>query len=98
MKKILLIKTSSLGDVIHAFPAVTDLKAAGVAARIDWVVEESLVPIVKLHPAVDDVIAVAMRRWRCAWWRRRHALISSRIERPGSDQEDRKSTRLNSSH
>lgn len=70
MKKILLIKTSSLGDVIHAFPAVTDLKSAGCASRIDWVVEESLVPIVKLHPAVDDVIPVAMRRWRRAWWRR----------------------------
>jgi heptosyltransferase-1 len=70
LKKILLIKTSSLGDVIHALPAVTDLKAAGGAARIDWVVEESLVPIVKLHPAVDDIIAVAMRRWRRAWWRR----------------------------
>ncbi len=70
MKKILLIKTSSLGDVIHALPAVTDLKAAGAAARIDWVVEESLVPIVKLHPGVDEVIPVAMRRWRRAWWRR----------------------------
>jgi heptosyltransferase-1 len=69
LKKILLIKTSSLGDVIHALPAVTDLKAAGGAARIDWVVEESLVPIVKLHPAVDDIIPVAMRRWRRAWWR-----------------------------
>src|SRR5215218_11055742 len=69
LKKILLIKTSSLGDVIHAFPAVTDLKSAGSASRIDWVVEESLVPIVKLHPAVDEVIPVAMRRWRRAWWR-----------------------------
>jgi heptosyltransferase-1 len=67
-KKILLIKTSSLGDVIHALPAITDLKASGAAACIDWVVEESLVPVVRLHPGVDGVIAVAMRRWRRAWW------------------------------
>ena len=60
MKKILLIKTSSLGDVIHALPAVTDLKAAGALARIDWVVEESLVSIVKLHPGVDGVIPVVV--------------------------------------
>ena len=70
MKKILLIKTSSLGDVIHALPAVTDLKATGAVARVDWVVEESLVSLVKLHPGVDGVIPVAMRRWRRAWWRR----------------------------
>lgn len=69
LKKILLIKTSSLGDVIHALPAVTDLKAALPRAQIGWVVEESLVPIVRLHPGVDEVIPVAMRRWRRAFWR-----------------------------
>jgi heptosyltransferase-1 len=70
MKKILLIKTSSLGDVIHALPALTDLNAALPATRVDWVVEESLVPIVKLHPGVGEVIPVAMRRWGGAWWGR----------------------------
>ncbi len=69
MKKILLIKTSSLGDVIHALPAVTDLKSALPRAHLGWVVEESLVPIAKLHPGVDEVIPVAMRRWRRAFWR-----------------------------
>jgi heptosyltransferase-1 len=67
-KKILLVKTSSLGDVIHALPAVTDLKIALPDAQVDWVVEESLVPIVRLHAGVDATIAVAMRRWRRAWW------------------------------
>ncbi|MDB5810242.1 MAG: Lipopolysaccharide heptosyltransferase [Betaproteobacteria bacterium] len=70
MKKILLIKTSSLGDVIHALPAVTDLKAVVPDAHIDWVVEESLLPIVRLHPGVSECMPVAMRRWRRAWWRR----------------------------
>jgi heptosyltransferase-1 len=69
-KKILLVKTSSLGDVIHALPAITDLHASPLAARANWVVEESLAAVVKLHPGVDEVIAVAMRRWRSAWWRR----------------------------
>lgn len=69
-RKILLIKTSSLGDVIHTLPAVTDVRSAGLAARLDWVVEESLVEIARLHPAVNDVIPVAIRRWRRGWWRR----------------------------
>ena len=66
---ILLVKTSSLGDVIHALPAITDLKAVHADARLDWVVEGSLMPITRLHPGVNDVIPVAIRRWRRAWWR-----------------------------
>ena len=70
IKKILLVKTSSLGDVIHALPAVTDLKAAGVDAEVDWVIEEPLTAIVRLHPGVSGAIPVAIRRWRRAGWRR----------------------------
>jgi heptosyltransferase-1 len=68
-KSILLVKTSSLGDVIHALPAITDLQAAGVAERIDWVLEEPLMAIARLHPGVSGIIPVAIRRWRRAWWR-----------------------------
>jgi len=68
-KEILLVKTSSLGDVIHALPAVTDMRAAGAATRIDWVVEESLAALPRLHPGVSDVLTVAVRRWRKALWR-----------------------------
>ena len=68
-KSVLLVKTSSLGDVIHALPAITDLKAAGAAARIDWVVEEPLAAIARLHPGVSGIIPVSIRRWRRAWWR-----------------------------
>lgn len=64
---ILFIKTSSLGDVIHHMPAVTDARRHGVG-RIAWLVEEDCVPLVRLHPAVDDVIAVASRRWRREGW------------------------------
>ena len=66
MSKILFIKTSSLGDVIHNMPAVGEAQARVPGARIAWVVEEAYVPLVRLHPAVADVIPVAARRWRKA--------------------------------
>ncbi len=69
-KKILLVKTSSLGDVIHALPAITDLQTVGAAVEIDWVIEEPLATIARLHPGVGDVVPVAIRRWRSALWRR----------------------------
>lgn len=62
--RILLIKTSSLGDVVHNLPVVTDLRTRFPAATIDWVVEESFADIPRLHPGVDQVIPVAVRRWR----------------------------------
>ena len=65
---IILIKTSSLGDVLHNLPVVTDIRKHLPEARIDWVVEESLAALPKLHPDVQSVIPVAMRRWRKSWW------------------------------
>lgn len=62
--RFLLVKTSSLGDVIHNLPVVTDLRAHFPDAAIDWVVEESLADIARLHPGVRRVIPVALRRWR----------------------------------
>ena len=67
-KSILLVKTSSLGDVIHALPAISDFKSIA-AARVDWVVEESLTAVPRLHPGVTHVIPVAIRRWRRALWK-----------------------------
>jgi heptosyltransferase I len=66
MPDILFIKTSSLGDVIHHMPAVTDARRRFPAARFAWVVEEDFAPLVALHPAVGTVIPVASRRWRRA--------------------------------
>src|SRR5215217_2828594 len=66
MSGILFIKTSSLGDVIHHMPAVSDARRHFPQARIGWVVEEAFAPLVRLHPAVDSVIPVASRRWRAA--------------------------------
>lgn len=62
--KILLIKTSSMGDLVHNCPVVTDILAHFPAARIDWVAEEAYQAIPRLHPGVERVIPVAWRRWR----------------------------------
>jgi heptosyltransferase-1 len=64
--RILFVKTSSLGDVIHNGPAVSDAARAFPDAVIDWVVEEPFTEIATLHPAVRRVIPVAIRRWRGA--------------------------------
>jgi heptosyltransferase-1 len=66
MSDILFIKTSSLGDVIHHMPALTEARRALPEARLSWVVEEAFAPLARLHPAVDEVIPVAARRWRGA--------------------------------
>lgn len=74
MPRILLIKMSSLGDVIHNLPVATDIRRHLPDATIDWVVEEQYTPLVAMHPAVDRVIPIALRRWRrsllsAATWR-----------------------------
>jgi heptosyltransferase-1 len=64
MSDILIIKTSSLGDVVHQMPAIVDAMRACPELRITWLVEETFAPLVRLHPSVADIIAVATRRWR----------------------------------
>ncbi|NJD36180.1 MAG: lipopolysaccharide heptosyltransferase I [Betaproteobacteria bacterium] len=62
--RILLVKTSSLGDVIHNLPVVTDLQTQFPGSAIDWVLEEGFADIARLHPGVRNAIPVALRRWR----------------------------------
>ena len=66
--RVLLIKTSSLGDVIHTLPALTDAARAIPGIQFDWVVEEGFAEIPAWHPAVARVIPVAIRRWRKNLW------------------------------
>ncbi|MFA6013869.1 MAG: lipopolysaccharide heptosyltransferase I [Gallionellaceae bacterium] len=68
MPDILLIKTSSLGDVLHNLPVVTDICKHFPGAKIDWVVEESFAALPTLHPQIRQTIPVAIRRWRKSWW------------------------------
>jgi heptosyltransferase-1 len=70
--RILLVKMSSLGDVVHNLPVVADVHRHHPQALIDWVVEEDYVPIPQLHPQVDRVLPIAWRRWR-------HQLSQARI-------------------
>ncbi len=66
--RILFVKTSSLGDVVHHLPAVSDAARAIPGAAIDWVIEEPFAGVAAMHPAVRRVIPVALRRWRGALW------------------------------
>jgi len=67
--RILLVKTSSMGDVIHNLPVVADIRSRLPDAEIHWLAEESFADIPRLHPGVNEVIAVALRRWRKALYR-----------------------------
>lgn len=64
MTRLLLVKTSSLGDVVHNLPVVNDILQYRPQAKIDWLVEDSFASIPKMHPAVNQVFTVATRRWR----------------------------------
>lgn len=62
--RVLFVKLSSLGDIIHHFAAVTDLRVHRPEVVVDWAVEEAYAPLVRLHPAVSRAIPVGLRRLR----------------------------------
>jgi len=62
--KILIVKLSSLGDVVHTMPAVQDIRRALPQAQVHWVVERSFAPLVRRCEGVQDVIGSELRRWR----------------------------------
>ena len=63
---VLIVKLSSLGDVVHAMPAVQDLLAAWPQAGVDWVVERGFAPLVARCAGVRRVIPCELRKWRKA--------------------------------
>ena len=67
--EVLIIKTSSMGDVLHTLPAMTDAVQAIPNIQFDWAVEPSFAEIPRWHPAVRDIIALPIRRWRKAIWK-----------------------------
>lgn len=64
--RVLIVRLSSLGDVVHAAPVVADIRRAHPAARIDWVVEEAFVPLARCVDGIERLIPIALRRWRKA--------------------------------
>ncbi len=86
LRRILLVKTSSLGDVVHNLPVVDDLHHALPGVQVDWLVEQAFAEVPALHPGVHEVIPCALRRWRSrpwtsetrAGWRAMRARLSAR--------------------
>lgn len=78
MFQTLIIRLSSMGDVIHNFPALSDLARHRPDIAIDWVVEESFAALPALHPAVRHIIPTALRRWRKAPLRSKAEFINFR--------------------
>ena len=66
--RVLIVKLSSLGDVVHTMPVVHDIRTAHPDARIDWVVEPGFAPLLRRVKGLDTVIECALRRWSKAWW------------------------------
>lgn len=68
LKHILLIKTTSMGDVIHTLPAIQDAVQHDPKLRFHWVVEAPFAEIAQWHPSVVRTLPVRLRRWRGQWW------------------------------
>jgi heptosyltransferase-1 len=64
MKRVLLVKITSMGDLIQVFPAITDAVRANPGIQFDWVADTSFQDIPRLHPAVVNVIPISTRRWK----------------------------------
>ena len=62
--RVLLVKLTSMGDLIHALPAITDARAAIPEIQFDWVIDESFAEVASWHPAINTIIKSAHRRWR----------------------------------
>ena len=80
--KILIVKLSSLGDVIQTIPVVHDLQQQFPNASIDWVVEESFAPLVRRVSGLQRVLPLAQRRWRKSRWS-----AQTRAERAAFDHQ-----------
>ena len=83
--RVLIIKTSSMGDVIHTLPALTDAMRAIPDIKFDWVVEEKFQAISKWHPAVDRVIPIQLRQWKKN--KKMKIQIEGHVNGAGNDKE-----------
>jgi heptosyltransferase-1 len=79
--RVLVVKLTSLGDVVHTLPAVMDIKAQFPNAQIDWVVEKSFAPLVHICPVVNTVIETDIRSWRRALFAKQTRLEFARFKK-----------------
>jgi len=75
--RVLVVKTSSMGDVIHTLPAIEDAAQAIPGIKFDWLIEEGFQQIPAWHDSVDKVISIGLRRWRKSW---RKTFISGELK------------------
>ncbi len=68
--RILIVKTSSLGDIVHAFPILQYLKQYQPQCQIDWVVEQTFIDLVQSHPLVSRAIPIQVKKWRSQFLRK----------------------------
>src|SRR3990172_12925186 len=59
----LIVKTSAIGDVVQTFPVLEYLRRKFPHAKIDWVVEEGIAPLLRAHPLLDEVIPIRSKAW-----------------------------------
>jgi heptosyltransferase-1 len=78
--KILVVKLSSLGDILHAFPAISDLRRKYPDAEIHWLVEPAFAEVAGWHSAINKVIPVALRAHKKTWWKIPGLLIELRTK------------------
>src|SRR3954465_2240360 len=62
--RVLIVRTSAVGDVVPALPVLTALRRRLPEARIGWVVEEGMAPLLAGHPDLDELLVVRLRQWR----------------------------------
>lgn len=66
--RILLVKLSSLGDIVHTLPVLQDILLAMPGAQIDWVIEKSFAPLLTQVKGLNRIVPCELRRWRKSWW------------------------------
>ena len=83
----LLVRLSSMGDLIHTFPAISDLAAARPDVKLCWLCEEAFVDIACLHPFIQNVYPMALRRWRKSWWQKQTQVEFGALKRTLRQQQ-----------
>jgi heptosyltransferase I len=75
-QRLLVVRTSALGDIVHGLPVLAELRRRFPEARIGWVVDEAFAPLLAGHAQLDRLFTVPLRRWRRARSGRRRELAA----------------------
>lgn len=67
--RVLIVKTSSLGDIVHALGVLSDLRTRFPEAKIDWAVDETWGSILAAHPFIDRVVPFCFKKLKREWKR-----------------------------